>query len=93
MKTLEMDQATEPLAEYARRLEKAPVLLTVHGKPVAALVSVANVDAETIALSTNDRFLPLIERSRARHKAEGGLSAAEMRKRLGLMKSKQKKGA
>jgi antitoxin (DNA-binding transcriptional repressor) of toxin-antitoxin stability system len=93
MKTLEMDQATEPLAEYARRLEKAPMLLTVHGKPVAALVSVANVDAETIALSTDLRFLALIERSRTRHKAEGGLSAAKMRKHLGLIKPKRKRGA
>jgi antitoxin (DNA-binding transcriptional repressor) of toxin-antitoxin stability system len=93
MRTLEMDQATEPLAEYARRVKKAPVLLTVHGRPVAALVAVANADAETIALSINDRFLALIERSRARHKAEGGLSAAEMRKHMGLMKSRQKQGA
>ena len=57
MKTLEMDQATEPLAEYARRVKKTPALLTVHGKPVAALVSVAIADAETVALSTNDCFL------------------------------------
>jgi prevent-host-death family protein len=80
-----MDQATEPLAEYARRVKRTPVLLTVHGKPVAALVSVANTDADTIALSTNKRFLALIERSRERHKAQGGISAAEMRKHLGLL--------
>jgi antitoxin (DNA-binding transcriptional repressor) of toxin-antitoxin stability system len=92
MKTLDMDQATEPLAEYARRVKKSPVLLTFHGKPVAALVSIANADAETIALSTN-RFLALIKRPRARHKAEGGLPAAEMRKRLGLVKPRQKRGA
>jgi len=93
MKTLEIDQATEPLAQYARRVAKTPVLLTVHGKPFAALVSVANADAETATLSTNDRFLALIERSRARHKAEGGASTAEMRKRLGLMRPRQKRGA
>jgi prevent-host-death family protein len=90
MKTLEMDQATEPLAEYARRVKKMPVLLTVHGRPVAALVSVANADAETLALSMNERFLALIERSRARHKAEGGMSASEMRKRLRLLRARQK---
>ena len=93
MKTLEMDQATEPLAEYARRVKKTPVLLTVHGKPVAALVSVANADAETAALSTNDRFLALIERSRTRHKAEGGMSAAEIRKSLGLTKPRRRREA
>ena len=92
MKTLEMDQATEPLAECARRVKKSPVLLTSHGKPVAALVSIGNADAETVTLSTNDCFLALIKRSRARHKAEGGLPAAEMRKRLGLVKPRQKRG-
>ena len=30
------------------------------------------------------RFLAIIERSRARQKAEGGLSSDEMRRRLGL---------
>jgi antitoxin (DNA-binding transcriptional repressor) of toxin-antitoxin stability system len=93
MKTLEIEQATEPLAAYARRVKKAPVLLTLHGRPVAALVSVANADAETIALSTNDRFLALIERSRVQHRAEGGVSTAEMRKRLGLTKPRQKRGS
>ena len=93
MKTLEIDEATEPLSEYARRVKKTPVLLTVHGKAVAALVSVANADAETVALGTDDRFLALIERSRVRHKAEGGMSAAEIRKRLELPKSKRKERA
>jgi antitoxin (DNA-binding transcriptional repressor) of toxin-antitoxin stability system len=93
MKTLEIDQTTEPLAEYARRVERTPAPLTVHGKPVAALASVANADAETVALSTNGRFLALIQRSRARHEAEGGISPAKMRKRLGLIKPRQQRGA
>ena len=84
MKTLEMTQVTAPLAEYVREAKKEPVILTVDGKPVVALVSIENADLETVTLSTSPQFLALIERSRARQKAEGGIASAEMRRRLGL---------
>jgi prevent-host-death family protein len=84
MKTLEMDKATAPLAEYARDINKEPVVLTVKGKPVAALVPIENADLETVTLSTHPQFLVLIERSRSRQKSEGGISSKEMRHRLGL---------
>lgn len=84
MRTLEMVKATAPLAEYVRDISIEPVILTVNGKPVAALVSIENADLETVTLSTHPQFLALIERSRARQKAEGGISSTEMRRRLGL---------
>ena len=84
MKTLEMAEATAPLAEYAQDISKEPVILTVGGKPVAALVPIENADLETVTLSTHPQFLALIERSRTRQKAEDGISARELRRRLGL---------
>ena len=84
MKTLEITQATAPLAEYVRDVSKEPVILTEGGKPIAALVPIENSDWETVELSTHPQFLALIERSRARQKAEGGISSTEMRHRLGL---------
>jgi len=87
MKTLELVQATAPLVEYAQQLSREPVILTVDGKPVAALMSIEDTDWETVALSTHPRFLALIERSRARQKAEGGISSTEMRRRLRLEKT------
>ena len=86
MKTLEMAKATAPLAEYAQEINKAPVILTVKGKPVAALVSIENADLETVTLSTHPSFIALIERARVRQKAEGGISCTEMRRRLRLTK-------
>jgi antitoxin (DNA-binding transcriptional repressor) of toxin-antitoxin stability system len=79
-----LHKATAPLAQYARGLRKEPVILTTHGKPVAALITILDVDWETVSLSTNPRFLSVIERSRARHKAEGGLSSEEVRRLFGL---------
>jgi len=84
MKTVEMAKAIAPLAEYARDVNKEPMIITVRGKPVAALVSVENADLETITLSVNPQFIALIERSRARQRAEGGISSEDMRRRLGV---------
>ncbi len=89
MKTLEMKKATAPLERYARRIRKHPMVLTVQGKPVAALVAITNADWETVTLSTNPQFITLVERSRARQKTEGGVSGDEMRRRLGLKKRRR----
>ena len=47
-------------------------------------MAVNNADMETVSLSNNPEFLALIERSPVRHKAEGGISSEEMRRRLDL---------
>jgi prevent-host-death family protein len=84
MKIIELADATQPLADYARNVSTDPVLLTVNGKPVAALVAINDADIETVSLGMNPQFLAIIERSRARQNAEGGLSGEEVRRRLGL---------
>lgn len=84
MKVVEISKATTSLGDYARHLRKRPVVVTRKGKPVAALVPIENADLETISLSTNPKFLAIIERSRQRMKTEGGIPMEEMRRRLGL---------
>jgi len=88
MKTLDLAKATAPLSQYARGVKKGPVILTTHGKPVAALILITNADLETVKLGTDSKFVALIRRSRARLKAEGGISSEEMRKRLGIHTAK-----
>jgi antitoxin (DNA-binding transcriptional repressor) of toxin-antitoxin stability system len=82
MKTVKLSQATKPLASYAKDVASEPVIFTKAGRPVAALVSLENADRETVSLSTNERFLALIERSRSRQKTEGGFSPSQLRRRL-----------
>jgi prevent-host-death family protein len=82
MRTLEIEQATAPLSDYARDVSKETVIVTIDGRPVAALVPIENTDLETVTLSTNPQFLALIERSRARQQEKGGISAQDMRRRL-----------
>ena len=83
MKAIERTAATASLADYAADIGDDPLVVTSHGQPVAALVPIQNADMETVALSTSREFLELIERSRARVRAEGGISSAEMRRRFG----------
>ncbi len=82
MKTIEVKKATLPLSDYTKKVSKEPVIVTVKGKPIAALVGISNADIETVSLSNNPQFLNLIERSRSRQKSEGGFSTEEMRRRL-----------
>ena len=81
MKVVEKQDATRPLADYAAEIKGGTVVVTDHGRPVAAIVPLENTDLETAVLSTNPQFMSLIERSRAAVRTEGSISAAEMRKR------------
>ena len=84
MKTLEMTQATGEQASYAEQVRREPVVVTDHGKPVMALMPIENADLETVTLSTDPRFMALIERSRASHKPGTGVSLTEVRRRFAL---------
>jgi antitoxin (DNA-binding transcriptional repressor) of toxin-antitoxin stability system len=88
MKTVEIIDALESLGKYAEREEDLPIVVTDHGRPVAALLPVPNADLETVSLSTNPKFLAIIERSRERQTKAGGISSDEMRKRLGIADKK-----
>ena len=89
MKTLDLALATAPLADYVRRIAGMPMIVTTRGKPLAALVPIVEGDLEAVTVGTHPRFLAIIERSRARYKAEGGVSPTEMRRRLGLKKARR----
>jgi hypothetical protein len=58
-------------------------VVTRKGKPVLVPTPVRG-DWQSIALATSPRFMEIVERSRASLAAGQGLSAAEMRRRLGL---------
>lgn len=83
MKVVEKSDATATLAENMADIASGAVIVTNERRPVAALVPIENADLETVSLSTNREFLELIERSRNRTRAEGGVSRNEMRARFG----------
>lgn len=83
MKTIDLGRATSLLQEYVNALNGEPLIITDGETPVAVLAPIEGVDLESLSLATNPQFLDLIERSRRRHREEGGISADEMRRRLG----------
>jgi prevent-host-death family protein len=84
MKLIDRHEARQSLGECAEKVGNEPVIVTRNGKPIAALLPIGDSDWETISLSLNPEFIGIIQRSRARHEAEGGVSSDEMRRRLGL---------
>jgi len=89
MKTVEMTQATGELPSYADQVRLEPVVVTDRGKPVMALMSIENADLETVNLSTDPRFIALIERSRALYKPGTGIPLEEIKRKYAI-KSKPK---
>ncbi len=84
MTKVQFKKASGSLSEYAQKARKGPIIVIKRGKPFAAVIPIRNADEETVALCTNRKFLKIINRSRARVKKEGSISASELRRRLGL---------
>lgn len=82
MKIIEKVDATASMADAATHIDSGPLIVMDHGKPVVALVAIENSDMETVALSEDRGFIELIERSRSRVQAEGGISGEDMRRRF-----------
>jgi len=93
MRTVEIAEATKALADYANSIDRGAVLVLRNGKPLAVLSSAKGMDAESIALANNPRFVSIIEKSRARYKAQGGIPIEEVRRRLGLPAKKKRRKA
>src|SRR3990172_9273939 len=64
MRKVSLAQASRSLAEYATELDGDIVVITKGNQPLAALVSLRNVDRESWSLSSHPEFLKLIARAR-----------------------------
>ncbi len=79
MKTIELTTATKSLADYAQDIGDEVIVLTSHKKPIAAIVSLENVDEESLSLSTNPEFIEILQKARAEFEAGKKLSLDEMK--------------
>lgn len=79
MKTIELTTASKPLAEYADEFGAEVVLLTSNHEPVAAVISLKNIDRESLALSTNPEFIAIVEQARREVATGRRLSVEEIR--------------
>ncbi len=84
MKTIEINQANDTLAYYTDNVKKESIIITDHGKPIAALFSLYKADMETVSLSTNPDFIKIIQKSRKSINEKGGILSKDLRKQLNL---------
>ncbi len=82
LQKVEINQSEQAIHESLTKREITPLIITKDGKAVAALVPLTNTDIETASLSINSNFLSIIERSRGRLKAEGGVPGHVMEGRF-----------
>ena len=82
MRTLEIGRATKPLSAYAKELGDEVLVLTFDKEPVAAMVSLKNVDMESLSLSTSPEFMKIIENSRREFNLGNTLSLDEMKREV-----------
>ncbi len=80
MKTIEIKKASKPLSDYAKKLNDEILVITSNKKPIAAMVSLENVDMESLSLSTNPEFMKIIKKSRREFKLGKKLSLDEIKR-------------
>jgi PHD/YefM family antitoxin component YafN of YafNO toxin-antitoxin module len=83
MKTMEVSEVAA-LAPHVQPGNQEPVILLQNGQTVAAILPADEQSVESMLLSLNPRFQAILERSQKRFESEGGVSAADVRTRLGL---------
>jgi hypothetical protein len=83
MKSIELSEVAA-LVPLVTSSASEPVFLTQDGLTVAAIVPTNERDAESLLLSINPKFQEILERSERRLQSEGGVSSADVRKKLGL---------
>ena len=64
MKAMKLPKEIQSFLDTAEASDEETLVFTRKKRPVAALVSLRNVDRESLALSTNRQFLRLIESAR-----------------------------
>ena len=84
MTRVELTEATAPLADYARKAKRGPVVLTRRGRPVAMLRLLTEEERENYLVSTHPAFVELIRKSRETCPPGSGVPLEEVEQELRL---------
>ena len=82
MKAIEISEASGALSDYAKELGEEILVVISNKKPIAALVSLKNVDRESLALSTSPDFIAIIQAAREEFRSGQKLSLEEMKQEV-----------
>jgi len=84
MTRVELRDAKGSLSEYTRRARKAPVVVTLRGRPVALLRTLSDEEWEDFVVSSSPAFRRIIERARKDYAARGGIPLEEIEREFAL---------
>src|SRR5947209_7362613 len=84
MQVVALEDTDLSVPELAELVKEGTVILTLKGKPLAAIKDLRGSDWESVSLANEPRFLALIEAARREYRQKGGTSLEEIRKELGL---------
>jgi prevent-host-death family protein len=83
MKIAPLAEVKDHLSTEIDESRDSPVVVTRNGRPVAMIIAIADEDdLDGLLLAHNPRFEQLLEAARERVRVTGGVSLAEMRRRL-----------
>jgi hypothetical protein len=82
MKSLKLPKEIKSLLEAAETDEQDTLVFTDRKRPVAALVSLRNVDPESLRLSMNQDFLTIINKARREIRAGKSVSLEAIERKL-----------
>ena len=84
MKTVDINDASASLSEYARNLASEPLVVTDAGRTIAALIPIEDDDVDAMRLASHQQFVAILEKARAQRIAGKTLSSDDVRRELGL---------
>ncbi len=65
-----------------KEFEDDIIILTFHDRPVAAVISLANTDQESLSLSMNPEFISIIEKAREEFKSGKRISLQRIKREI-----------
>jgi len=92
VKTIEIAEATAPLADYTRANRRHTLVVMRRGRPVAALLPISTpADLESLKVSSSPRFQALIAESRRVNPAGTGRTTEQVRRALAARRARRTK--
>lgn len=84
MRAMELPKESKSFLDATETVSEETLVFTRKKRPVAAFVSLRNVDREALALGTNQQFLTIIEAARKEVRAGKTISLAALEKKYKL---------
>ncbi len=83
MKIAPLAEVKDRFSAYIDESRDSPVIVTRNGRPVAMIIAIdEEEDLDSLLLVHNPRFLQILEEAQRQVQAGGGVSLAEVRRRL-----------